>query len=202
MQRLAPDLAGTLTQSQKSAEGAMFCLYGEESAISEASNSSSLDVGGILVVAAIAIPNLLKSKIAANEATAVGGLRTLTVAEITYASTYPNKGYSPNLASLGPGTNGSKAESPEHANLVDASLAGPTCKGDTWCTKSGYQFRVSAVCKEGNCSRFIAVAKPEGSSTGTRNFCVTDDGVIHYKMGEPLDTRLTIAECRKWEALH
>ncbi len=43
----------------------------------------------ILIIAAIAIPNLLRSRIAANEASAVGSLRTINTAEVTYASTYP-----------------------------------------------------------------------------------------------------------------
>ena len=48
----------------------------------------------ILIIAAIAIPNLLRSRIAANEASAVGSMRTINTAEITYASTYPSVGYS------------------------------------------------------------------------------------------------------------
>ena len=55
----------------------------------------------ILIIAAIAIPNLLRSRIAANQASAVGSLRTLNTAEITYATTY-NTGYTANLRELGP----------------------------------------------------------------------------------------------------
>ena len=47
----------------------------------------------ILVIAAIAIPNLIKSKMAANESSAVGSIRTITTSEITYASVYPSTGY-------------------------------------------------------------------------------------------------------------
>ena len=54
----------------------------------------------ILIIAAIAIPNLLRSRIAANEASAVGSMRTINTAEITYASTYPSVGYSANLGNL------------------------------------------------------------------------------------------------------
>ena len=59
----------------------------------------------ILIIAAIAIPNLLRSRIAANQASAVGSLRTLNTAEVTYSTTY-NTGYSATLADLGPGTAG------------------------------------------------------------------------------------------------
>src|SRR5256885_3374243 len=59
----------------------------------------------ILIIAAIAIPNLLKSRMAANQASAVGSLRTIDSGEIMYASTY-NTGYSPTLAALGPPASG------------------------------------------------------------------------------------------------
>ena len=58
----------------------------------------------ILIIAAIAIPNLLRSRIAANEASAVGSLRTINTAEVTYASTYPAVGFAPDLNTLGPGS--------------------------------------------------------------------------------------------------
>src|SRR6266403_1059757 len=54
----------------------------------------------ILIIAAIAIPNLLRSRMAANEASAVGSLRTIDTAEMTFTTTYPDVGYA-NLASLG-----------------------------------------------------------------------------------------------------
>jgi prepilin-type N-terminal cleavage/methylation domain-containing protein len=60
----------------------------------------------ILIIAAIAIPNFMRSRIAANQASAVGSLRMINTAETTYASTY-NLGYSPALWNLGPPTSGS-----------------------------------------------------------------------------------------------
>jgi type IV pilus assembly protein PilA len=73
----------------------------------------------ILIIAAIAIPDLLKSRQAANQASAVGSLRTLNTAEITYASTY-NTGYSRTLAVLG---GNSIMTSPSSAGLIDDVLA-------------------------------------------------------------------------------
>lgn len=54
----------------------------------------------ILIIAAIAIPNLLRSRMSANEASAVGSLRTINTAEVTFATTYPSVGFT-TLASLG-----------------------------------------------------------------------------------------------------
>jgi len=55
----------------------------------------------ILIIAAIAIPNLLRSRMAANEASAVGSLRTINTAEVTYQTTYPNVGFAANIGALG-----------------------------------------------------------------------------------------------------
>jgi len=74
----------------------------------------------ILIIAAIAIPNLLRSKMAANEASAVSSLRTLTTASIAYSTTYG--GYEPNLASLKPVAAGVAPDSTQ-ADLVDQVLS-------------------------------------------------------------------------------
>src|SRR6266704_1418497 len=71
----------------------------------------------ILIIAAIAIPNLLRSKMAANEASAVGSLRTLNTSAVAYSTTYGN--YPPTLASLGP----SATPSSSAADLIDSVLA-------------------------------------------------------------------------------
>ena len=57
----------------------------------------------ILIIAAIAIPNLLRARIAANESSAVSSIRTINTAEVTYQSAYPTVGYAADLVSLGPG---------------------------------------------------------------------------------------------------
>jgi type IV pilus assembly protein PilA len=75
----------------------------------------------ILIIAAIAIPNLLRSRIAANEASAVGSLRTLNTSEVTYNSTYPNAGFACSLAALGPPASGASASS-SAAGLIESNL--------------------------------------------------------------------------------
>src|SRR5574337_1708975 len=76
----------------------------------------------ILIIAAIAIPNFLRSRVAANQASAVESLRALSTAEFTYSSTY-NAGYTPTLGYLGPPPSGS-AEDVTHADIVDNVLSG------------------------------------------------------------------------------
>src|SRR5260370_9242843 len=89
----------------------------------------------ILIIAAIAIPNLLRSRIAANQASAVGSLRTLNTADITYASTY-NVGYAGQLSYLG--AVGVANPNATQAGLVDSILAG---SGGQTSAQSGSNFR-------------------------------------------------------------
>jgi type IV pilus assembly protein PilA len=144
---------------------------------------------------------LLRSKVAANEATAVGSLRTVVTAQVTYTSMFPVRGFAPNLATLGPGPEGSTGETARHANLVDASLAGERCIESEWCVKSGYWFRMTASCKQRKCSEFVVKAVPETTSSGTRSFCVTSDGVIRYRVEEPTMEMVSAAACKGWAAL-
>ena len=132
----------------------------------------------ILIIAAIAIPDLLKSRQAANQASAVGSLRTINTAEITYASTY-NTGYSRTLGVLG----GTGLTSPSAAGLIDTVLASGA--------KSSYLFFYvscpatpgpdDGTMSNGPCTvvnTYQAVANPAGGPN-SGNFYYTDaSGVI------------------------
>jgi len=83
----------------------------------------------ILIIAAIAIPNLLRSRIAANQASAIGSMRIINTAEVTYSSTF-GQGFSSTLVQLGPPSSGPVTMSA--AGLLDSVLAGGS--------KSGYSF--------------------------------------------------------------
>jgi prepilin-type N-terminal cleavage/methylation domain-containing protein len=126
----------------------------------------------ILIIAAIAIPNLLRSRIAANEASAVGSMRTINTAEITYASTYPSVGYSPDLPSLA----GAACTSPTSAGacLIDATLGAATTVAGS---KSGYVFTYAADANVGY--KLNGDAAHQGS-TGIKHFYTDGTAVIHY----------------------
>lgn len=87
----------------------------------------------ILIIAAIAIPNLLKSKASANQASAVASLRAINSVEVMYSSTY-NQGFTTTLTQLGPPSSGNSTSNA--AGLIDSVLAGGT--------KSGYSFVYAA----------------------------------------------------------
>jgi prepilin-type N-terminal cleavage/methylation domain-containing protein len=119
----------------------------------------------ILIIAAIAIPNLLRSKMAANEASAVASLRTLNTASISYSTTYG--AYPTNLSNLGPAATASSTT----ADLIDSVLAGGT--------KSGYTITYAATATSGINSSYTITAKPitQGVS-GQRGFFTDQSGVI------------------------
>jgi type IV pilus assembly protein PilA len=127
----------------------------------------------ILIIAAIAIPNLLRSRISANEASAVGALRTYNTAEMTFNSTYPTVGFATNLSWLGPVT-GSAAPTSTSAGLVDNILGCPAAP----CQKAGYSFALDGGSTAGNYG--IAAAPQVVGSTGQRFFWTDNSGVIRY----------------------
>lgn len=201
LRQAAPEMADLLAQVSRDAPPTVFYLYGDDRAIREASGGSAFDVGTMLVVAAVAIPNLLRSKIAANEASAVGSMRTVNTAQVTYEAAYPKRGFAPNLAALGLDPRDGKAYSPEHAGLLDATLGNASCAGDAWCTKTGFQFKVTANCKLGVCTDYLIVATPVDPNTGSRSFCSTSDGLIRWKTGPALMAPMTITDCKTWRPL-
>jgi len=139
----------------------------------------------ILIIAAIAIPNLLRSRIAANQASAVGSLRTLNTAEVTYATTY-NTGYSSTLGDLGPAPAGANVPNATAAGLVDEVLSGmnnPSGGGSTatQSSKSGYTFTYSngGTDVSGKVNLYSITATPIAVGTTGTNYYYTDQsGVI------------------------
>jgi len=203
MRQLPPELAQSVSKSIANSPAAVIAGYGEENALREASRSGGADVGVALVVAAIAIPNLLRARMAANESSAVASIRTVNVAQVTYASTYPQRGFARNLAALGPDSSppGKHVPSPQHAALIDSDLGNASCTADAWCVKSGYRFRMVAACAQRPCLDFVVVATPVGANTGTRNFCSTSDGVVRFQLAPPLAASVTARGCQSWTPL-
>ena len=120
----------------------------------------------ILIIAAIAIPNLLRSRIAANEASAAGSTRTIVTAETAYFSTY-GAGYG-TLAQLG-GAAVPCVAAAANACLIDAVLAAGT--------KSGYTIN-SVPLNAGN-TAYVASAVPQNPQvSGVSTFCSDESGVI------------------------
>ena len=134
----------------------------------------------ILIIAAIAIPNLLSSRMAANESSAVGSIQAIKSAEYAYFSAYPTVGYATNIGNLS-GVGSPCVASSAAACLLDTSLANATPGTGA---KSGYMFLATGI-NGGTAlnNAFVAAASPvNANQTGNRDFCSTDDGVLRSKL--------------------
>jgi type IV pilus assembly protein PilA len=130
----------------------------------------------ILIIAAIAIPNLLRSKMAANESSAVGSLRSINTAEVAYNTAYPNAGYSPDMASLG-GAAPCTVAAVTAACLIDDTLATAI---STTTGKSGYYFTYACVTPF---TTYTNTGLPTtAGTTGQRGFFTDQTGVIRYSI--------------------
>jgi len=130
----------------------------------------------ILIIAAIAIPNLLRARMAANESSAASSIRTVSTAQVTYQSTYPTVGYAATLLALGGPLGAACVPAPASACLIDGVLANngnPAGSG-----KSGYTFQ-GASANAG--SSYYASGNPlTVGQTGTRSFCSYEDAVVRF----------------------
>jgi type IV pilus assembly protein PilA len=126
----------------------------------------------ILIIAAIAIPNLLRARIAANEASAVASLRTINTASITYNSTYNQ--YATALSNLGPVSPAGSSPTSTTADLLDQVLA-PT-GGVNVSSKSGYTFTYASPVA--NVGYTVNAAPTSPNQTGVRYFYTDASGVL------------------------
>ena len=126
----------------------------------------------ILIIAAIAIPNLIHGKMRANEAAAVASVKTIHTAEALYFNTYPDVGYSPSLANLG--SHGSTCEKPTSTSaciIMDEAL--------TSGLKNGYVFDIVG---DGNkpTTGYTVNASPETTVSGRCTVSSTQSGEVHF----------------------
>ncbi len=126
----------------------------------------------ILIVSAIAVPNIFRAKINANESSAVSSLRTIITAEITYTTTYPEVGFSTNLTTLGGAS--CAAPSSSTACILDNTLAQATTPANS---KSGYYFTYAPDSALG----YTLNGDPAyWNRSGTKHYYTDGSGVIHF----------------------
>ncbi|MGH9547290.1 MAG: DUF4190 domain-containing protein [Terriglobales bacterium] len=129
----------------------------------------------ILIIAAIAIPNLLRARIAANESSAVYSVRTINTAQVTYQSNFPTVGFAPDLQSLGGASPCTR--NPATACLIDDRLAVAT----TLPGRNGYIFTLAR--SEDGTRYFVSAVPVKRNQSGIRTFCSTEDGVVRVDQG-------------------
>jgi type IV pilus assembly protein PilA len=137
----------------------------------------------ILIIAAIAVPNLIRARMSANEAAAATSLRTITTAAVVYSTTYSN-GYPPSIGALG--TPPGPQATCDQADLIDPILTTAPFQ------KSGYTYSYTGAspvalaigCTAPGFTAYLVTAVPMIQGfTGTRSYCSEEPGVIHYDVG-------------------
>jgi type II secretory pathway pseudopilin PulG len=166
----------------------------------------------ILIIAAIAIPNVLRARISANEAQAASTVRTLNTSQITYSTSYPEQGYARDLATLGGNCATGSGGTAEHACLLESQLGQANCTSGAWCQKGSYRFTISSNCSparfgeqqqgtENACTEYVIAATPINFNAGRRSYCSVSDAVVRSRRGGPLSTPPTVEECQTWDPL-
>ena len=126
----------------------------------------------ILIIAAIAIPNLLRARMAANESSAVASIRTINTGMVTYNATYPTVGFAATLVALGPNANPCVATS-TNGCLIDSVLAAGT--------KSGYTFAATGAGGPPAVQYYATAVPITVGQTGNRSFCSFEDAVVRVQ---------------------
>lgn len=129
----------------------------------------------ILVISAIAIPNLMRSRMSANEASAMASVRAVTTAQVAYITAYPTIGFADNLTKLAAPVGGGPVTA-NNAGLLDWVLGCATQP----CRKSGYNFQITNAVGA-PISTYVVTGVPViPGSTGVRGFCSGHQMVIMF----------------------
>jgi len=146
----------------------------------------------ILIIAAIAIPNLMRARMAANDSSAAASERSIITAEVAYFSAFPTLGYPAAMTTLGGAINVACVPSQLTACLLDNNLSndGPGGAG-----KSGYKF---AAAGQGAvpANTFLTTGTPVSATTGSKAYCATEDGVVRTQAVGVIAIVGTYAACQ------
>ena len=145
----------------------------------------------ILIIAAIAIPNLMRARMAANDSSAAASERTTITGEIGYFAAYPTIGYT-SLAGLGGASPCTPA--PATGCLIDNNLATNGAGGG----KSGYTFAATPSTGAGSPvpNQFFTTGAPISAQTGTKSYCAFDDGVVRTAAAGTIATVASYNACQ------
>lgn len=130
----------------------------------------------ILIIAAIAIPNLIRSRIAANNSAAAAAIRSINTAEATYQNSYPLVGYT-SLSALGPGggTCGPGGGTSVNACILDEMIGCSGGASGAFCTREQFRY---AVTINSSGADYVAFAQPLSPMQGDHDYCSVPDMVV------------------------
>jgi len=195
VQQQAPDMANLVQLLAGHSKPSLATASAGESTIRLTAVGHGLDANMSLLVAALVIPNLMKSRTEANGAGAVATLRTLNTAQVMYQTTYAT--FAPNLSALGPGPDATCVPNESHACLIDSTVA---CSSTAGCVKNGFRFSFTVNCEKDVCDDYAIVAIPADTSSEGKSYCSAADAVIRSQAGHPMSP-VSASDCRSWEPL-
>ncbi|HEY6249990.1 MAG TPA: prepilin-type N-terminal cleavage/methylation domain-containing protein [Candidatus Angelobacter sp.] len=160
----------------------------------------------ILIIAAIAIPNLMRSKQAANQAAAAANIRTIIGAEHTFAITYfgAGGGFADSLVKLGPPAGGvcpATGGTSTAACLLDGDLG---CQVQP-CNRDNYLHTITGIGAFPATTDYVAFTTALGPNFGQQDFCGASDGVVHFNVlnaaPPPTAAITTVSACQAYGPL-
>ena len=128
----------------------------------------------ILIIAAIAIPSFLRSRIVANESVAAASIRTLNTAQLSYNSAYPTVGFAGLLSNLAGSCTGATLPTSTNACLIDSQLASGI--------RNGYSFTLTNVTGSPSSTYSVIAAPVLTNYSGVRYFCSYADAVVRVSV--------------------
>ena len=198
-------LSKSLDTSEPSAN--VFYAYADENRIRATTNSvASTDASIALIGAAIAIPNLLRLRNGGRmnprrEALCAPSTRPRSPINLPIPVTVTRPAWPRWDRLLGSDCSDNEDITAAHACLLDGVLGNASCTSGKWCTKNGYRYSVRGICGQTSCRGYVVTATPVSTGTGTKSFCSVNDTVVRTQTGAPLETPLTVAECKAWRPI-
>jgi type IV pilus assembly protein PilA len=147
----------------------------------------------ILIIAAIAIPNLLRARIAANESSAAASVRTIDTAMLSFQTAFPATGYPTALLSLGPG--GVNAACPGSVPATACIIDGQLASG----AKSGYNFTGVGAGGPPQTTFLVTAVPATLNTTGVKGFCGMEDNAVRFVSPSP--NAITVANCQGYSVI-
>jgi prepilin-type N-terminal cleavage/methylation domain-containing protein len=152
----------------------------------------------ILVIASIAIPNLMRARIAANESAGAATVRSINTAEATYSTTYASAGYAPTLTPLG----GTNCTDPSQINSTNACLLDNVLScGSTTCNKAAFGYTISSTGSSAPYADYFVKAISVGGGLAEKDFCSANDEVIHVQTHTSGSDIANLAACLPLQAI-
>jgi prepilin-type N-terminal cleavage/methylation domain-containing protein len=133
----------------------------------------------ILIIAAIAIPNLLRARIAANESAGASTVRTLNTSEVTYSTTYAANGYASSLTILGP--NGVDCTVATNITSTSACLIDGVL-GTAPFTKGAFTYAVGSTTAVLPVPDYLITATSLGTAMAKKDYCSNTDAVVRFQV--------------------